>query len=290
MRGFRKLFFLCSAAALLLWGAFAFSAPPRFARAEGEALLSSCTTYFSEESVGRAHNIRLAAERISGIVLPPRGSFSFNAAVGERTKENGFSEAPVIERGEYVLGTGGGVCQVSGTLFHAALEAGLRIAESHPHSLPVSYLPPSLDAMVSQWSDLKLLNARTSPVTIEAFCGQGALTVRVYGTPDGLKYRAESVTLASLPLPGGEEGKEGLVSESFLCVYGEGGELISRTRVRRDRYAPRPDARESERKTAENARKSAKTRVKTVDFCICFGYNHQVTSGVPLPRPAHGGG
>ena len=172
MRGFRKLIFLCSAAALLVWGAFAFSAPPRFARAEGEALLSSCTTYFSEESVGRAHNIRLAAERISGIVLSPRESFSFNAAVGERTKENGFSEAPVIERGEYVLGTGGGVCQVSGTLFHAALEGGLRVLESHPHSLPVSYLPPSLDAMVSKWSDLKLLNARTSPVTIEAFCGQ----------------------------------------------------------------------------------------------------------------------
>ena len=67
----------------------------------------------------------------------------------------------------------------------------------------------------------------------------GALTVRLYGTPDGLRYRAESVTLASLPLPEGEEGEEGLVSESFLCVYGEGGELISRTRVRKDVYAPK---------------------------------------------------
>lgn len=91
---------------------------------EEEALLSSCTTYFSEENFGRAHNIRLAAERISGIVLSPRESFSFNAAVGERTEENGFAEAPVIEHGEYVLGTGGGVCQVSSTLFHAALEGG----------------------------------------------------------------------------------------------------------------------------------------------------------------------
>ena len=116
MRGLRKLSFLCSAAALLVWSAFAFFAPPRSARAEGEAssfeeeaLLSSCTTYFSEENFGRAHNIRLAAERISGIVLSPRERFSFNAAVGERTEENGFAEAPVIERGEYVLGTGGGV-------------------------------------------------------------------------------------------------------------------------------------------------------------------------------------
>ena len=245
MRGLRKLLFLCSAAALLVWSALIFPAPPRSARAEGEAssfeeeaLLSSCTTYFSEENFGRAHNIRLAAERISGIVLSPRESFSFNAAVGERTEENGFAEAPVIERGEYVLGTGGGVCQVSSTLFHAALEGGLRIVESHPHSLPVSYLPPSLDAMVSKWSDLKLLNARSSPVRVEASCGQGALTVRLYGAPDGLLYRAESTVLASLPLPEGEEGKEGFVSESFLCVYGEGGELISRTRVRKDVYAP----------------------------------------------------
>ena len=136
------------------------------------------------------------------------------------------------------MGTGGGVCQVSSTLFHAALEGGLRIVESHPHSLPVSYLPPSLDAMVSKWSDLKLLNARSSPVRVEASCGQGALTVRLYGAPDGLLYRAESTVLASLPLPEGEEGKEGFVSESFLCVYGEGGELISRTRVRKDVYAP----------------------------------------------------
>lgn len=247
MRGLRKVFFFCSAAALLVWSAFAFPVPPRFARAEGEAaalsegvaLLSSCTTYFSEENSGRAHNIRLAAERISGIVLSPRESFSFNAAVGERTEENGFREAPVIERGEYVLGRGGGVCQVSSTLFYAALEGGLRVSESHPHSLAVSYLPPSLDAMVSKWSDLKLLNARSSPVTIEAFCGQGSLTVRLYGTPDGLLYRAESTVLASLPLPEGEEGKEGIVSESFLCVYGEGGELISRTRVRKDVYAPK---------------------------------------------------
>ena len=237
--------FVCSAAALLVGSALAFSAPPRFARAEeaalseGEALLSSCTTYFSEENVGRAHNIRLAAERISGIVLSPRESFSFNAAVGERTEENGFSEAPVIERGEYVPGTGGGVCQVSSTLFYAALEGGLRVSESHPHSLAVSYLPPSLDAMVSKWSDLKLLNARPSPVRMEAGAKNGALTVRLYGTPDGLRYRAESVMLASLPLPEGEEGEEGLLSESFLCVYGEGGELISRTRVRKDVYAPK---------------------------------------------------
>ena len=159
--------------------------------------------------------------------------------MGERTEENGFSEAPVIERGEYVPGTGGGVCQVSSTLFYAALEGGLRVSESHPHSLSVSYLPPSLDAMVSKWSDLKLLNARPSPVRMEAGAKNGALTVRLYGTPDGLRYRAESVMLASLPLPEGEEGEEGLVSESFLCVYGEGGELISRTRVRKDVYAPK---------------------------------------------------
>lgn len=231
--------------AALLWGSACFVFAGAAAGApEAEELLSRVTTRYSEENAGRACNIRLATERISGITLDAQESFSFNGAVGERTRENGFFEAPVIENGEYVPGVGGGVCQVSSTLFCAALEAGLRILESHPHSLPVSYIPPSLDAMVSSGSDLKLFNPRSAPVRIEAQTEDGVLTVGVYGVKDGLVYRTESVTLARLEAPPAREGdvlrpgREGLVSESFLCVYGEGGELISRTRIRRDRYAP----------------------------------------------------
>lgn len=245
MKGQRAVYAIVTAA-LLLWGAFALPAllpSSRAFAAAGETLLSSCTTYYSEENLGRAHNVELAAGRIAGTVLLPRASFSFNAAAGERSGENGYWEAPVIENGEYVMGIGGGVCQVSSTLFYAALEAGVRVSESHPHSLPVSYIPPSLDAMVSKWSDLKLFNCRAFPVRIEATAEDGVLTVRIFGTPDGLLYRAESEVLARIP-PLEEDaegfgGKEGIVSESYLSVFGEGGELISRTRIRRDVYSPR---------------------------------------------------
>ena len=223
----KKAFVAYFAAALLFGGAFLPSAPV-FAHAEEGTLLSSCTTYYNTENKGRAHNIELAASRIDGIVLEPKEVFSFNGAAGERTKENGYEEAPVIERGEYALGIGGGVCQVSSTLFAAALEGGMRILESRPHSLPVSYLPPSLDAMVSTWSDLKFMNAGTHPVRIGARAEGGELTVSFFGTGEGLLYRAESVLLS--------EGEEGILSESYLLVFAEGGELIARTRIRRDVY------------------------------------------------------
>ena len=227
----KKAFVAYFAAALLFGGAFLPSAPV-FVYAEEGTLLSSCTTYYNTQNLGRAHNIELAASRIDGIVLEPKEVFSFNGAAGERTKENGYEEAPVIERGEYALGIGGGVCQVSSTLFAAALEGGMRILESHPHSLAVSYLPPSLDAMVSTWSDLKFMNAGAHPVRVRAQAEGGELTVSIFGTGEGLLYRAESVLLS--------EGERGIVSESFLLVFAEGGELIARTRIRRDVYLPAP--------------------------------------------------
>ena len=181
LRGLRKFIVLVfRRLALLVWSAFAFFAPPRFARAEGEAssfekeaLLSSCTTYFSEENlaVRTTSVLRRSASRAS--CFPRANAFPSMRRWGSAPKITGLRRRPSSSAEEYVLGTGGGVCQVSSTLFHAALEGGLRIVESHPHSLPVSYLPPSLDAMVSKWSDLKLLNARSSPVRVEASCGQG---------------------------------------------------------------------------------------------------------------------
>lgn len=236
----RKAFVAYFAAALLFGGAFLPALEAEAAEvAAGGALLSSRTTYYNTQNMGRAHNIELAAERIDGIVLEPKGVFSFNAAAGERTREKGFEEAPVIEKGEYALGIGGGVCQVSSTLFAAALEGGLRILESHPHSLAVSYLPPSLDAMVSTWSDLKFMNAGAHPVRVRAQAEGGELTVSIFGTGEGLLYRAESVLLS--------EGERGIVSESFLLVFAEGGELIARTRIRRDAYALPPTPEEGKK-------------------------------------------
>lgn len=209
--------------------------------------LSSFTTYFSGAGGQRAKNIALAARRISGTILQPNEEFSFNAVVGKRTRENGFGEAAVIFDGQFVQGVGGGVCQTSTTLMNAALRAGLKITESRPHSLSVGYVPPSLDAMVSEYSDLKIVNPHTMPVYILSEMGSGSVTFRIFGLPDGRRYETESRVLLRVPPPEAEvvEGekdevlraeKEGLVSESYLLIY-EGEKCISRKLLRRDAYA-----------------------------------------------------
>ena len=209
--------------------------------------LSTFTTFFDNSNLPRVHNITLAASRIAGCVLNPSEEFSFNACVGERTVENGFDTASIILDGEFVPGVGGGVCQASSTLFCAALRAGLSIKESHPHSLPIAYIPPSLDAMVSSFCDLKFSNPYPFPVYLNAKVKKGSVTFTIYGMPDGKKYETESVVLSRITPPEaeiieGERGvlrneKEGVMSESYLLVYDNSGNLLSRTRIRRDCYA-----------------------------------------------------
>ncbi|MBD5637011.1 MAG: VanW family protein [Clostridia bacterium] len=152
---------------------------------ERTKLLSSYTTRFDASNESRVHNIRLAAEKIAGTTLLPRAEFSFNQCVGKRTAENGFKESVVIFDGEFVKGVGGGVCQMSTTLFNAALRAGMHVTESRNHSLSVSYVPPSLDAMVSEYSDLKFVNPFDTPVYLNAVVRGGSVTVECYGLPDG---------------------------------------------------------------------------------------------------------
>ena len=207
--------------------------------------LSSYTTSFNASNVTRSHNIMLAASRIAGTTVPSGEEFSFNRVVGKRTAENGFESAPVIFEGEFVQGVGGGVCQASTTLFNAALRAGMQISESHPHSLSVSYVPPSLDAMVSEYSDMRFINPYPFPVYVQAKTSSSSVTFEIYGPSDGKRYETESRVLAKIPPPPAkiaEEGeslkneKEGMKSESYLAIY-ENGALVSRTLIRRDSYA-----------------------------------------------------
>lgn len=211
-------------------------------------LLSTFTTRFDGSNTVRAGNIALACSRISGTTLNAGEEFSFNQTVGKRTKENGFGEATVIFDGEFVPGVGGGVCQASTTLFNAALRAGLTVTESRSHSLSVSYVSPSLDAMVSEYSDLKFVNPYAFPVYLAARTGKNSVTFDIFGAPDGRRYETESVVLRRIaPQPaqtveGETDGciraeKEGLVSESYLLVYDETGRLLSRKRLRKDSYA-----------------------------------------------------
>ena len=215
---------------------------------ERTKLIASFSTKFDASNQNRTHNIKLAVKKLAGVTVAPHAEFSFNERVGERTAENGFQESVVIFDGEFVKGVGGGVCQVSTTLFNAALRAGLTITESRNHSLTVSYVQPSLDAMVSEYSDLKFVNPYDTPIYINARVSGGKVTVQCYGLPDGKRYLTESVILYRLAPPHeeiveGEEdkllraAKEGLASESYLLVYDGKGKLISRTLIRRDNYA-----------------------------------------------------
>lgn len=210
--------------------------------------LAAYTTYYSPKDVGRCENIAIAASLVDGVTLQPYGEFSFNTTVGKRTEEAGFQQAKIIVNGEYVLGVGGGVCQVSTTLYNAALKAGLTVTEYHPHSLQVGYVPPSRDAMVSTHSDLRIFNPHAHAVHLNVRTFEGGLRAAVYGKNEGYRYELVSRFLEEVPPPapivkeGDEEGvlraeKSGAKSELYVESY-KGGQLVEKKRLRIDEYRP----------------------------------------------------
>ncbi len=210
--------------------------------------LSSYTTYYAKEDSGRCQNIAVAAALVDGVTVQGYGEFSFNATVGERTEKAGFRHAKIIVNGEYVSGVGGGVCQVSTTLYNAALKAGMEVVEYHPHSLRVNYIPPSRDAMVSTGSDLKLFNPYSHPVYLSSEVFEGGLRIAFFGKNEGDRYEIISKILAEIPPPEPivKEGdrdeiirspKNGVRSEAYIERY-RGGALLSRKRLRADEYRP----------------------------------------------------
>jgi|GEM_PF-258618 len=119
-------------------------------------------------SEARAHNIRLAAAAINNTLVYPGQIFSFNKTVGPRTPERGYKPAPVIVGGGMSLDAGGGICQVSSTLYNAALRAGMEIIERHPHSIRIHYVPVGKDAAVAyNYLDLQFRNNGPTPVLIK---------------------------------------------------------------------------------------------------------------------------
>jgi len=222
------------------------------------------STDYSKSSRARKDNINLAFSKINGKVLSSGEEFSFNETVGERTEANGFKEAKVILAGEYEDVIGGGICQASTTLYNAVLRAGLNVTEVKPHSRPASYVPLSLDAMVSWgYSDLKFINNTDGPLYIKATCDDKKIEVVIYG--NSLKENQKIVPRAELvkTIPhGGDkvvadtEGKyqdkimfkgefvrekspqEGYESKAYLDFY-ENGNLVSSEQIRHDTYAPK---------------------------------------------------
>ncbi|NLK00685.1 MAG: VanW family protein [Clostridia bacterium] len=124
------------------------------------------TTYFNKFNKNRTENIHLACKRLNNTVVKPGEIFSFNRATGPRGAANGYKESIIFKGGKKVLEAGGGVCQVSSTLYNAALDAGMKIVERHPHSLYVDYVPVNKDATVYYgYLDFKFKN--TTPHCIQ---------------------------------------------------------------------------------------------------------------------------
>ena len=150
----------------------------------------------------RLHNVALVAELIDGALIAPGATFSFNGTTGERTAEKGFQEAPVIINGELQTGLGGGICQVSTTVFNAAYEAGLEIDERVNHALYISHYPLGRDATVNYPDqDLKFTNDTDKWLLLRTFVGSGSLTVNLYGTPQNRRVETAEQPLRVVGAP-----------------------------------------------------------------------------------------
>ena len=199
------------------------------------------TTYGGDEN--RVHNVRLVAELVDGALIPPGSEFSFNKTTGERSPERGFREAPVIINGELQSGIGGGVCQVSTTVFNAAFEAGLSITARTNHALYISHYPQGRDATVNYPdTDLKFQNDTDRWLLLRTFVGTSELTVNLYGTPVDRRVEVETAPLEEtgppttkrIPDPNiwaGEQITEEIGEPSRKTavtrrVYGKNGKLL----------------------------------------------------------------
>lgn len=144
--------------------------------------VSRYTTLFDSGQLNRTENIRLASKALDKKILAPDEVFSFNQSVGERTVEAGYKEAMIIEGDVFTPGLGGGICQVSSTLYNAVILGHLEVTERHPHSLPISYVPPGQDATVSYpVLDLKFKNNSGGYLLIRSHVEGNSLTFELYG-------------------------------------------------------------------------------------------------------------
>lgn len=191
------------------------------------SVLGEFSTSFNN-STSRGSNIHVAGQQTSDILLMPGDTFSYNKCTGARNWVNGYKSAPVIVGGKVTNGEGGGVCQVSTTIYNAALMSGLTIDEVHNHSLPSRYVQRGRDATVSYgYTDLKFTNPFTNPVYIKNIIGNGAITSKIYGCNlDREKiiikiveeYRKNKITVQTYRLFLDEENnimKKELVNTSF---------------------------------------------------------------------------
>jgi vancomycin resistance protein YoaR len=207
-------------------------------------VVSRFSTRFPARQYSRTSNIQNASSKINGIVLAPGERFSFNELVGRRTLKNGFKLAPVYKDGKHDIGVGGGICQVSTTLYNAALFADLKIVRRQNHSMPVAYVPVGRDATVDYGAiDLVIENNYDTPIAINSRFVPGSLTFTILGKKkEGLSvkiitsgHRSWNPGIKTVVDPTLSEGKTKVIEKGCLghsihtyrLVY-EFGQLLRR--------------------------------------------------------------
>jgi len=216
-------------------------------------LLASFTTKYDSSNTGRTTNLRLASEKINGVVLTPGEEFSYNKIVGERTIAAGYKEAKVYSNGEVVDGIGGGICQISSTLYNAVVMANLEVTVRRNHQFVTSYVEAGRDATVVYGSqDFKFKNTRKYPIKVNASVNSGVAKISIYGLKEENEYDIsfQSNTVSTIPFtikyeddntlaPGEEKvkqkGANGLITETYKIVR-QNGVIVSKTLLSKDTY------------------------------------------------------
>lgn len=218
-------------------------------------LLASYSTTYNTRNYNRTTNILLSSAKINGIVVMPGETFSYNVTVGQRTAAAGYKTAAVYMNGEVTTGIGGGICQVSSTLYNSVLLSNLQIIERYNHAFNTGYVPVGRDATVS-WGgpDFKFKNNRNYPIKIYCSNSAGRLTVTIYGLKESNEYEVElqsyvtsyiqykTITKEDPSLEKGqtkviENGSNGCKSVAYRILK-QNGQVISKTLLSKDTYHP----------------------------------------------------
>ena len=215
--------------------------------------LATFTTRYDASDTDRTTNLKLACEKLNGTVVLPGETFSYNDTLGPRTVAAGYKNAKIYEAGQVVDGLGGGICQISSTLYNTALKANMEIVERRNHQFVTSYVPAGRDATVVYGStDFKFKNTRSYPIRIVASAQNGVATVTFYGIKEDTEYTFtfSTKTIATIPYSTQyiddsslEEGKEvvqqrgtnGLKTQTYMTKMLD-GKVISTTLLSTDTY------------------------------------------------------
>lgn len=193
-------------------------------------LLAQFSTNYNARDTDRTTNLRLAAEKINGTVLMPGETFSYNTVVGERTIAAGYKEAAMYQNGEVVDGLGGGICQISTTLYNAVLYSNLEIVERRNHQFVPSYSKAGRDATVVYGSiDFRFKNSRNYPVKILCTVSGGVAKCEIYGLKENPDYDVEITSRVT------ETTSTSIKSETYKTVR-QNGQVISSERINKDTY------------------------------------------------------